>query len=142
MEICYCDNKTSNFDSVVYPARGDGWDYWLQQSSGAYYTYVTTCDLTREEKNMRKLYEVFVVDPEIEEIKHCLVIAKSASGAKHKAMRTLGLTKDYDDYDMEADEVMTLRKEKEVQSVRIVRDGSSENDLIAKDGGKTKIVKE
>jgi hypothetical protein len=74
---------------------------------------------------MRRLYEVFVVDPEEDEvISQELLIAKSGSSAKIKALSKAGLSDDidYDDLDVIVVQLGDVRDKKEVQEVKILKE--------------------
>lgn len=100
----------------------DGILYCWDNRRGIWTTTEPICVGDEKDKQTRKLYEVFVVDPETEEYWSRLVIAKSYAGAQHKALKELGLGGDYDDYDIVAHEAMTLRKRKGAQGVKIVKE--------------------
>ena len=73
---------------------------------------------------MRHLYEVFVIDPEEDEILFTdTFIAKSGSSAKIKALSKTDLNDiDFDDLDVIVVQLGDVRDKKEIQEVKILKE--------------------
>lgn len=77
-----------------------------------------------QKENQRMLYEIFIVNPEASEgdeiIHHDFYIAKSKSGAEHKALQKIKLKGDVEDYDFIVRSIGDVRTKREVQEVKVV----------------------
>jgi len=110
-------NETVWANSGTFPS-GDTW--YLSSDGGA---YLDTRRDNEKERSKRMLYEVFIVDPETEEIWCFLVVASGQSAAERKALlrfATGDMDGEADDYDFITRSVGAVRKQKEVQEVKIV----------------------
>lgn len=77
----------------------------------------------KENPKMRGLFDVYIVDPEIDDVawSKC-IIAKDEQSAKLKVVSSATLTKDIDDYDIIVVKLGNVRPKKEVQEVKVVKE--------------------
>lgn len=74
-----------------------------------------------KKESKRMLYEVFIVDPELEEVVyHTYKVATSATGAERKVLTSIQLDKDVEDLDFITRKIGDVRSKKEVQEVKVV----------------------
>ncbi len=118
-------------DAVSF--NGEFWHYsptTIMVSGGAYGTEIEIWGIVSpntkkgEVREMRGLFEVYVVDPEAGEIVYSEdVIAKDKEMAKLKALQACEVPlDDLDDFDIICNRLGDVRKKKEIAEVRVVKD--------------------
>ena len=122
------------FDSTdVVSFNGELWHYsptTIMVSGGAYGTEIEIRGIVSpntkkgEVREMRGLFEVFVVDPEEGEIVFGdVVVAKDKEMAKLKVLQACEVPlDDLDDFDIICNRLGDVRKKKEIAEVRVVKD--------------------
>lgn len=75
-----------------------------------------------EKKNMRKLYEVYVIDPEDDSILvREVLVARDKESAKLKVVQRVVFPRDLDEFDFIVVALGDVRAKKEVQEVKVVK---------------------
>ena len=79
-----------------------------------------------KESNMRGLYLVYIIDPVTDRVvlaDEKPIIAKSEENAKLKAVSLAQLSEDVDEYDIIVHKLGNVSPKKEVQEVKVIKDG-------------------
>jgi hypothetical protein len=75
----------------------------------------------KKDKNMRHLYEVYIVDPETDVVQKLEgIVAATEKSAERKAIQGSNFDKDLDDYDFIVVKLGDVRAKKSVQEVKVV----------------------
>ncbi len=112
---------------------GDAWSYRIGTNTNVI-TYLSASEMTaqpaaKEKAEMRGLFEVFVVDPETEDVRlHVYVIASDEAKARLKAVQK-GLresllidTDDLDEFDFVVCRRGDVQAKRKVQEVKVVKE--------------------
>jgi hypothetical protein len=112
--------------NVLWTTTTNTTENWVQ--SVPMYMYPCTISIPSitnigvEEKKMRGLFSVYIVDPETDGIQYKeSFIAKDETSAKMKAYASLKLDKDADEYDFVVVRLGNVRCKKEISEVRIAK---------------------
>ena len=117
IEITTTDGSATYWGSYQSPIEVCPLGEWVCASSSAIYK-------KEEVREMRGLFDVYVVDPEAGEIVYGdVVIAKDKEMAKLKALQACEVPlDDLDDFDIICNRLGDVRKKKEIAEVRVVKD--------------------
>lgn len=124
--LSYVNSSSSDSSSTTYYLEGPHSDvYWIESHPG----YSTSCwaplIIERKEvkEEMRGLFYVAIVDYLNDTVlEDGLYIAKDAETAKIKALSVFADTYDLDDLDVICQRLGDIRKKKEIQEVKIVKE--------------------
>lgn len=93
---------------------------FYEMADGVYLSDLVTTP-RKDRKDMRGLFAVWIVDPEIEEVTPVgPLVAKTEDGARIRALTDTKLKKDVEDYDVVVVRLGDVRKKEVVQKVEVV----------------------